>query len=90
MIPKRIENKHKDFKGEQKISIKIIKGFCYFELNKMYELEDLLKIIDIDFHGKYEIEASLYARFYKLSTQNRINVIEMLKIQIASERNDSL
>ena len=63
-----IENKHKDFKGEQKISIKIIKGFCYFELNKMYELEDLLKIIDIDFHGKYEIEASLYARFYKLST----------------------
>ena len=63
-----IEAKHKNFKGEEKIAIKIIKGFCYFELNKMYELEDLLKIIDIDFHGKYEIEASLYARFYKLST----------------------
>ena len=63
-----IELKHKDFKGEEKIFVKIIKGFCYLELNKMYELEDLLKIIDIDFHGKYEIEASLYARFYKLST----------------------
>ena len=29
-------------------------------------------------------------RFYKLSTPNRVNVIEMLKIQIVSEGNDNL
>ena len=32
-----IENKHKDFKGEEKIFIKIIKGFCYLDLNKMFD-----------------------------------------------------
>ncbi len=63
-----IENKHKDFKGEEKIFIKIIKGFCYLDLNKMFELEEIVKSTKIDFSGKYEIEPSLYAQYYKLST----------------------
>ena len=63
-----IEAKHKNFKGEEKIAIKIIKGFCYFELNKMYELEDILNSTEVDFSGKYEIESSLYAQYYKLCT----------------------
>ena len=63
-----IENKHKDFKGEEKIFIKIIKGFCYLDLNKMFELEEIVKSTKVDFSGKYEIEPSLYAQYYKLST----------------------
>ena len=63
-----IENKHKDFKGEEKISINIIKGFCYLELNKMYELEEIIKTTEVDFTGKYEIESTLYAQYYKLSS----------------------
>ena len=63
-----IENMHKDYKGEEKISIKIIKGFCYLELNKMYDLEEILKTTEVDFTGKFEIESSLYAQYYKLCT----------------------
>ena len=63
-----IENKHKDFKGEEKIFVKIIKGFCYLDLNKMFELEEIVKSTKVDFSGKYEIEPSLYAQYYKLST----------------------
>ena len=63
-----IENKHKDFKGEAKIAIKILKGFCYLELDKMYELEDVINTTEIDFTGKFEIESTLYAQYYKLST----------------------
>ena len=63
-----IENMHKDYKGEEKISIKIIKGFCYLELNKMYDLEEILKTTEVDFTGKFEIESTLYAQYYKLST----------------------
>lgn len=63
-----IEMNHKDFKGEEKISLKIIKGFCFLELNKMYELEEIIKTTEVDFGGKYEIESFLYARFYLLCT----------------------
>ena len=63
-----IENKHKDFKGEAKIAIKILKGFCYLELDKMYELEDIINTTEVDFTGKFEIESTLYAQYYKLST----------------------
>ena len=68
LFVENIENKHKDFKGEEKISIKIIKGFCYLDLNKMYELEEIIKTTEVDFSGKYEIDSSLYAQYYKLST----------------------
>ena len=63
-----IENKHKDFKGEEKIFVKIIKGFCYLDLNRMYELEEIVKSTEVDFSGKFEIESSLYAQYYRLST----------------------
>ena len=63
-----IENTHKSFKGEEKIFIKIIKGFCYYSLDKMYELEDIVKNTEHDFSGNIEIDSSLYAQYYKLST----------------------
>ena len=58
----------------------------------------MAKLMSISFNIIQFVKSSLILnqalynifRFYKLSTPNRINVIEMLKIQIASERNDSL
>lgn len=63
-----IENTHKEYKGEEKIFINIIKGFCYFDLDKMYDLEEILKKIENNFSSKIEIDSSLYAKYYKLST----------------------
>ena len=63
-----IENTHKNFKGEEKIFIKIIKGFCYLPLDKMYELEEIVKSTEEDFSSNIEIDASLYSQYYKLST----------------------
>ena len=63
-----IENTHKKFKGEEKIFIKIIKGFCYLDLDKMYELEEIIKNTEQDFSGNIEIDSSLYSQYYKLST----------------------
>ena len=64
-----IENSHKNkYKGEEKIFIKILKGFCYYDLNRMYELEDIVKNTEQDFSGNIEIDSSLYSQYYKLST----------------------
>jgi 26S proteasome regulatory subunit N9 len=62
-----IEKKHK-YKGEEKIFIKIIKGFCYLELKKMYELEEIVLNTEHDFSSNIEIDPSLYAQYYKLSS----------------------
>ena len=58
----------KKYKGEEKIFIKIIKGFCYLELKQMYELEEIIKTTENDFTRNIEIDSSLYAQYYKLST----------------------
>ena len=58
----------------------------------------MAKLMSISFNIIQFVKSSLVLnqalynifRFYKLSTINRINVIEMLKIQISSERNNSL
>lgn len=34
----------------------------------MYELEDIVKNTEHDFSGNIEIDSSLYAQYYKLST----------------------
>ena len=62
-----IEKKHK-YKGEEKIFIKIIKGFCYLELKKMYELEEIVLNTEHDFSSNIEIDPSLYSQYYKLSS----------------------
>ena len=67
LFVENIEKTHKSFKGEEKIFIKIIKGFCYYALDKMYELEDIVKNTEQDFSGNIEIDSSLYAQYYKLS-----------------------
>jgi 26S proteasome regulatory subunit N9 len=67
LFVENIEKTHKSFKGEEKIFIKIIKGFCAYALDKMYELEDIVKNTEQDFSGNIEIDSSLYAQYYKLS-----------------------
>lgn len=61
------ENKMK-FKGEEEIFLRIIKGFSYLELDKMYDLEDLITDIKNEFESKSEIDSIVYANFYRLST----------------------
>ena len=56
------------FKGDQNLFILIIKGFCYFELGRKYDLEDLLKEVSSQFESRPEIDSFVYANFYKLAT----------------------
>ena len=63
-----IENTHKHFKGEAKISIKLLKGFCYLDLNQIYDLEEIIKDTENEFSKNIEIDSSLYSQYYKLTT----------------------
>lgn len=56
------------FKGEEILYSKIIKGFCYLQLNRLYDLEDLLSNLKKEFDQKSEIDSIVYSNFYKLST----------------------
>ena len=55
------------YKDEAKVFLKIIKGFCYLELNMRYECEDIIKEVEDDFNSKVEIDTKTYSLFYKLS-----------------------
>ena len=48
-LVENIENTHKHFKGEAKISIQLLKGYCYLDLNKMYDLEEIVKDTENEF-----------------------------------------
>ena len=63
-----IESTHKNYKGEEKMLVNIIKGFCYYDLNRMYDLEEILKKVESGFSSKFEIESFIYTKYYKLST----------------------
>ncbi len=62
-----VENKMK-FEGEEKLYVQILKGYCYLDLNKMYDLEDILNNIKIEFEKRSEIDPVIYIDFYRLST----------------------
>ena len=65
-----VENLEKKLKlkGEEVLYIKIIKGYCFFELGRKYELEDLMKAVEGEFENKSEIDPLVYSNFYKLAT----------------------
>lgn len=67
LFVQNIEKKSK-YKDEHKIYIQIIKGYCYLEMNQMYELEDIINSVGNDFNKKIEIEPFIYSQYYKLST----------------------
>ena len=62
-----IENKMK-FEGEEKLYVQILRGYCYLDLNKMYDLEDILNSIKDEFEKRSEIDPVIYIDFYRLST----------------------
>ena len=65
-----VENLEKKLKlkGEEILYIKIIKGYCFFELGRKYDLEDLMKAVEGEFENKSEIDPLVYSNFYKLAT----------------------
>lgn len=65
-----VENLEKklNLRGEEILYIKIVKGYCYFELKRKYDLEDLIKHIESEFESKSEIDPIVYSNFYKLAT----------------------
>ena len=62
-----IENKMK-FEGEEKLYVQILRGYCYLDLNRMYDLEDVLNSIKDEFEKRSEIDPVIYIDFYRLST----------------------
>lgn len=62
-----IEKKMK-FTGEEELYVQILKGYCFLELGQIYDLEDILKKVKLDFEKKSEIDAVIYSNYYRLST----------------------
>ena len=62
-----VENKMK-FEGEEKLYVQILRGYCYLDLNRMYDLEDVLNSIKDEFEKRSEIDPVIYIDFYRLST----------------------
>lgn len=61
-------NKKMKFSGEEELFIILLKGYCYLELGKIYDLEDCLKKVKIEFEKRSEIDPIIYLNYYKLST----------------------
>lgn len=54
-------------KGEENFYMKILKGFCFLDLNRLYECEDIVKFLKIQLEKNFEIDQIIYCNFYKLS-----------------------
>ena len=65
-----IENIEKNMKfgGEENLYISILKGYCFLELGQIYDLEDILKKVKLDFEQRSEIDPVIYSNYYRLST----------------------
>jgi hypothetical protein len=53
--------------GEEKLLLRILKGFCLIELNRLYECEEIIKSLKGQFEKSFEIDKLVYSNFYKLS-----------------------
>lgn len=56
-----------DSKGEEAYYLRILKGFCMLDLNKLYECEEIIKNLKIQLEKSFEIDQIIYANFSKLS-----------------------
>jgi 26S proteasome regulatory subunit N9 len=54
-------------KGEEMYFIKILKGFCFIELGKLYECEDIMKSLKGQLEKSFEVDHLIYSNFSKLS-----------------------
>ena len=53
--------------GEEKLYLLILKGFCYLDLNKLYDCENVIKSLKSKLEGSFEVDQIIYANFSKLS-----------------------
>lgn len=67
LFVENIEKKMK-FDGEEELFVHILKGYCYLELGQIYDLEDIIKKVKIEFEKRSEIDSAIYSNFYRLST----------------------
>lgn len=54
-------------KGEEKYYLRILKGFCFYELNRLYECEEIIKSLKSQLEKSFEVDQVIYSNFYKLS-----------------------
>jgi hypothetical protein len=47
--------------------LRILKGLCYLDLNRLYECEDIIKTLKNQLDKNFEVEQIIYSNFYKLS-----------------------
>ena len=54
-------------KGEESFFLRILKGFCFLDMNRLYECEDIMKSLKVQMEKSFEVEQIIYANFSKLS-----------------------
>lgn len=54
-------------KGEEFYFLRILKGFCFYEMNKLYECEEIIKYLRVQLEKSFEVDQLIYSNFYKLS-----------------------
>jgi hypothetical protein len=53
--------------GEEIYFLRILKGFAYLDLNRLYECEDIIKNLRIQLEKSFEVDQVIYANFSKLA-----------------------
>jgi hypothetical protein len=53
-------------KGEEKYFIRILKGFCLLDMNRLYECEDIIKGLKVQLEKSFEVDQLIYSNFSKL------------------------
>lgn len=54
-------------KGEEKLFLRILKGFCFLNLNRLYECEEIIKSMKVQLEKSFEVDQIIYSNYYKLS-----------------------
>jgi 26S proteasome regulatory subunit N9 len=56
-----------DQKGEEKLFLRILKGYCHLNLNRLYECEEIIKSLKVQLEKSFEVDLIIYSNYYKLS-----------------------
>jgi hypothetical protein len=54
-------------KGEEIFFLRVLKGFAYLHLNRLYECEDIIKNLKNQLEKSFEVDQIIYANFSKLA-----------------------
>lgn len=56
-----------DQSGEEKLFLRILKGFCHLRLNRLYECEEIIKSLRKQLERSFEVDQIIYSNYYKLA-----------------------